>query len=155
MKCNNHEFLVAQKEENMKNKKGIIIGIVALIVVILAGVGIYAKFGPKTTSGSKAYTLTVVSADGSETSYEGSTDAEVLHDLMNEISESQDFSFEGSNGDYGFFIETINGETADTAAGAYWAIYVNDEYGMYGVDEQPVADGDNFKLAYEVYEAEE
>lgn len=135
------------------NKK-VIIGIVALVVVILAGVGIYTAFGPKTSAGSKSYTLTVVSEDGTETSYEGKTDAEVLHDLMDEVAANNDFTYEGSDSDYGFFVESVNGEAADSAAGAYWAIYVNDEYGQYGVDEQPVADGDNFKFAYEVYVAE-
>lgn len=135
----------------MKNKKGIIIGIVALIVVILAGVGIYAKFGPKTTSGSKAYTLTVVAEDGTETTYEGKTDAEVLHELLDEVAANEDFTYEGSDGDYGFFVDTVNGGKADSNAGSYWAIYVNGEYGQYGVDEQPVADGDAFKLAFETF----
>jgi hypothetical protein len=30
------------------------------------------------------------------------------------------------------------------------AIYVNDEYGQYGADQQPVNDGDAFRLAYEI-----
>lgn len=135
----------------MNNKKGIIIGIVALVVVILAGVGIYAKFGPKTASGSKSYTLTVVAEDGTETTYEGKTDAEVLHELLDEVAANEDFTYEGSDGDYGFFVETVNGGKADTNAGSYWAIYVNGEYGQYGVDEQPVADGDSFKLAFETF----
>ena len=135
----------------MSNKKGIIIGIVALVVVILAGVGIYAKFGPRTASGSKSYTLTVVAEDGTETSYEGKTDAEVLHELLDEVAANEDFTYEGSDGDYGFFVETVNGGTADSNAGSYWAIYVNGEYGQYGVDEQPVADGDAFKLAFETF----
>ncbi|MBR6381239.1 MAG: DUF4430 domain-containing protein, partial [Lachnospiraceae bacterium] len=32
---------------------------------------------------------------------------------------------------------------------AYWAFYVNDEYCQYGIDSQPVADGDAFKIVYE------
>ncbi len=135
------------------NKK-ILIGIVALVVLVLGGLGLYSTFGPRTTEGSKSYTLTVVAEDGTETSYEGTTDAEVLHDLMDEVAANNDFTYEGSDSDYGFFVEAVNGETADSAAGAYWAIYVNDEYGQYGVDEQPVADGDNFKFAYEVFVAE-
>ena len=132
------------------NKK-VITGIVALVVAILVGVGVYTAFGPKTSSGSKSYTVTVVSEDGSEVSYEGKTDAEVLHDLMDEVAANNDFTYEGSDSDYGFYVETVNGETADSNAGSYWAIYVNGEYGQYGVDEQPVADGDNFKFAFETF----
>ena len=135
----------------MNNKKGIIIGIVAHVVVILAGVGIYAKFGPKASAGSKSYTLTVVAEDGTETSYEGTTDAEYLHGLLDEVAANEDFTFEGSDGDYGFYIESVNGEVADSSANSYWAIYVNGEYGQYGADEQPVADGDAFKLAFETF----
>ena len=51
---------------------------------------------------------------------------------------------------YGIMISTINGETADYATdGAYWALYVNGEYGMYGADSQPVADGDKYTWTYE------
>ena len=34
--------------------------------------------------------------------------------------------------------------------GAYWAIYVGEEYGMTGVDETPVNDGDAFSLVYTI-----
>ena len=33
--------------------------------------------------------------------------------------------------------------------GAYWAVYVNDEYAQNGVDSQPVNDQDAFSLVYE------
>ena len=43
----------------------------------------------------------------------------------------------------------VNGESAvyDTD-GAYWGFFVNDEYCNYGVSEQPVEDGDAFKIEY-------
>ena len=47
-------------------------------------------------------------------------------------------------------ISTINGEVADyNINGAYWSFYVNGEYCNYGIDTQPVADGDAFVIAYE------
>ena len=43
----------------------------------------------------------------------------------------------------------INGVTADyNVDQSYWAFYVNDEYCNYGVDSQPVADGDVFRIEY-------
>ena len=60
---------------------------------------------------------------------------------------------EGTEGDYGLYIDTVNGLTADYAEdGAYWSIYVNGEYGSYSADQQPVADGDVYGLVYTVYE---
>ena len=58
----------------------------------------------------------------------------------------------GSDSEYGLFITSINGITADGSDGAYWSIYVNGEYGQYGADSQPVNDGDAFSFRYETFE---
>ena len=81
---------------------------------------------------------------------EGTTDAEYLKEVMDELTENDEFTYEGTDSDYGIMINTINGVTADyNVDGAYWAIYVNGEYGQYGADTQPVADGDAFQFVYE------
>ena len=69
------------------------------------------------------------------------------------FDEIDDLTVEGTVGDYGLYIDSVNGVLADYAAdGAYWSIYVNGEYGNYSADMQPVADGDVFGLVYTVYE---
>lgn len=142
--------LPESKGENMNKNKKIIAAVVAVIAVIVVFLGVYKVFGPKTQTGEKAYTVEVTAADGSTKTYEGRTDAEYLSGLMDELQEAGDFSYEGTSSDYGLFITAINGETADyDKDGAYWAIYVNGEYGQYGADQQPVADGDSFRFAYE------
>ena len=133
--------------------------IVVPIVILVIGAGVFAAIyflnKPKAQEGTKAYTFIVVDKDGNSKEYTGKTDAEYLRGLMDEIKADGDFSYEGSDGDYGLYITTVNGVTADyDADGAYWSIYVNDEYGQYGADQQPVADGDTFKLCYEVYQAQ-
>lgn len=139
----------------MKKNNKIIISIIAVIAVIAILFGVYKAFGPKAQAGTKAYTVTVTGADGTSKSYEGKTDAEYLRDLMDELQAAGDFSYDGSDSDYGLYITTINGETADyDTDGAYWSIYVNGEYGQYGADSQPVADGDAFSFVYEVYVAQ-
>lgn len=140
----------------MKNKKGLIIAIVAVVAAVAIFLAVYFTNKPKAEEGTKAYTLEVIDDQGEKKTYTGKTDAEFLHGLMDEVAaKNEDFSFEGSDGAYGFFIETVNGITPDYAKdGAYWSIYVNGDYGMYGADQQPVADGDTFTIAYEVYVAE-
>lgn len=139
----------------MKKQEKIIVSIVAVIAVIAILLGVYKVLGPKAQEGTKAYTLEVVGADGSTKSYEGKTDAEYLRGLMDELQAEGGFSYDGSDSDYGLYITTINGETADyDTEGAYWSIYVNGEYGQYGADSQPVADGDAFQFVYEVYIAQ-
>ena len=33
----------------------------------------------------------------------------------------------------------------------YWAVYVDGEYGQYGLDAQPVTDGSEYTFAHEKY----
>ena len=132
----------------MKNKK-IIIGIVAIVAVIAIMCGIYAINRPSATSGSKSVTIEVTDDTATTTSYAVSTDAEYLSQVFDEV---EDLTVEGTEGDYGLYINTVNGLTADyDADGAYWAIYVNGEYGNFGADSQPVTDGDTYSLVYETY----
>lgn len=134
----------------MKKSTKIAIGIGAVVVLLCALLLVYKNFAPTATTGSKAYTLEVVDADGETTSYSGSTDAEYLSDLMDELVEEDDFSYSGSESDYGIMITEINGVTADYDKDqAYWSIYVNGEYGQYGADAQPVSDGDAYQFVYE------
>lgn len=94
----------------------------------------------------KHITLTVTYADETSEEYTIDTTAEFLKEAI-----EGEVELGGSESEYGFFLESVNGVTADyDADGAYWAIYVNDEYGMYGLDTQPVTDGDSYALVYTV-----
>lgn len=138
-------------EKKQSDRKKIIIGAVILIVLLAAFAVIYAVFGPKATQGSKEYILKVVDDNGETTEYTGHTDAEYLRGALEELEKADDLTIEGEESDYGLFIDTINGVTADYSKDkAYWALYVNGEYGNYGVDSQPVTDGDTYSLVYEI-----
>jgi hypothetical protein len=46
----------------------------------------------------------------------------------------------------------VNDVTADyNADGAYWAFYVDGEYCQYGIDQQPVNDGETYAIVYTIY----
>lgn len=143
----------------MTNKKGgsklpIIIAVAALVLAAGIFALVYFFNKPQGVQGTKAYTVSVVDKDGKSTDYTGKTDAEFLRGLMDELKD-QGFTYEGTDSDYGLYITTINGLKADyDTDGAYWSIYVNGEYGQFGADQQPVNDGDAFKFAYEVYQAQ-
>ena len=129
--------------------------LIALLCLLVCACGLYFFWQsrkPAVTEGAKAIQINVTDKDGKTTNYGFNTDAEYLKEAMDELAASDStFTFEGSVGDYGFFIEAVNGETANFETDkAYWAIYVNDEYGQYGADQQPVADGDVFGLVYEI-----
>ena len=113
--------------------------------------GALAACGSK-DEGKYKITVEVVDDQGETKSYQSSTDAEVLYDALLEID---GLTLDGYESDYGYYITGVNGLTADyDADGAYWSLYVNGEYGSYGVESQPVADSDTYRLAYEVYVAE-
>ena len=70
---------------------------------------------------------------------------------MDELTANDEsFSYSGTEGNYGIMVESINGEQAIYAEdNAYWALYVNSEYGQYSANQQPVVDGDTYTWKYE------
>lgn len=131
-------------------KKSKVIGVIVLVVLVAAMAVAYVSFSEKPTQGEKKVTIEVITADETSSLYEVLTDGEYLIDAMNE---ADGLTFEGEEGQYGMSISHINGVRADYVLdGAYWAFYVNDEYCNYGVSEQPVEDGDEFKIVYTLAE---
>lgn len=125
-----------------------IISIVSIIVLIAAMAGLYLHFGPKTQEGAKTVTIEVVDDKEQSEEYTVKTDAEYLVDAMRDAGK-EGFTFSGTEKEYGLALDTVNGLKADfNTDSAYWAVYVNDEYGNYGIEEQPVADGDTFRFEY-------
>ena len=109
--------------------------------------GIYSANRPDVTEGSKSVAVTVIDDEGKESQYFANTQAEFLKQVLDELSE-QDFTYSGEEGQYGLYIDTVNDVTVDNKS-AYWGFYVNGEYCNYGVENQPVADGDAFEIIYE------
>lgn len=133
------------KTTNNKSSKKWVAGIICLVLVIGVLFGVYKMFGAKTTQGAKSITIEVIDDSKNNTSYSLNTDAEYLRQAMDEA----DLTYSGEESDYGMMVDTINGIRADyTLDNAYWSFYVNDEYCNYGIDTQPVADGDTFKIEY-------
>lgn len=132
------------------NTKKIIIAVVILAVLVCLFGFLWTKFGAKPTAGAKHITVEVVDNNGASTSYELDTDAEYLRQAMDELGD-QGFTYEGTDSEYGVMIEKINGVQAIYATdGAYWSLYVNDDYGQYGADSQPVTNGDKYTWKYEL-----
>lgn len=123
--------------------------IIAAVVLVAAMIFAYSAFREKPTEGTKVITIEVLNSQETSTLYEIKTDAEYLIGAMDD---ADGLTYDGSEGEYGFTVSTVNGETADfTVDSSYWAFYVNGEYCNYGVSEQPVNDGDTFRIVYETY----
>lgn len=136
--------------EKKKTNKKIWFGVVLLAAAAAVMAGIFLFYRAKPVEGSKTVIISVVSGSRETTVYELNTDAEYLRQAM---EEADGLSFSGEEGQYGMMVQTVNGETADyNVNGAYWAFYVNGEYCNYGIDTQPVLDGDAFSIEYTVAE---
>ena len=139
--------------ETKKSRKKTVIGVLILVLLIAALGIVYAVFREKPTEGTKNITIEVVNKEQETSSYEVQTSAEYLRGAM---EEAEGLTFSGTDSEFGLTVDTVNGETADyNTDGAYWAFYVNGEYCNYGVDSQPIADGDVFTIAYTVFTMEE
>ena len=135
-------------ETKTSNKK-LFAGLVGLVALIAVMVVLFVVFREKPVQGAKAITIEVVDNNSESKVYSINTDAEYLRQAM---EETKGLSFSGTESEYGMMVETVNDVTADyNADGAYWAFYVNNEYCNYGIDTQPVKDGDAFSIVYTVY----
>ena len=95
--------------------------------------------------GSVKITVIVVDVDGNETNFVVNTDKETVGDALLEQN-----LIEGEDGDYGLYVKTVNGITADYDTDqTYWAFYVNGEYASTGVDSTPVNEGDTYEFKVE------
>lgn len=127
----------------MKKK---ILGVIAIIVVIAALLGVYFAFREQPAQGLKTVSVEVVLSDGENEIYETSTDAEYLRQVLDEID---GITYGETQSGFGPMVTEVNGERAVYEEnGAYWAFYVNGEYCNYGISDQPVNDGDEFRIEY-------
>lgn len=129
----------------MKNKK-VLLAAIALLVA--AGVMAAVYFATRPTvqdwTGSKTITVTVVHSDGKSQEFSYSTDKAYLGEVLQEAG-----LISGTPGEFGLYIETVDGETASWEEnGAYWAFYVGEEYATTSVDLTPITDGAVYKLVY-------
>ena len=95
--------------------------------------------------GNTVFAFTVVDADGAETAFEVHTDKAIVGEALLECK-----LIAGDESDYGLYVKTVNGVTADfDTDGAYWAFYVDGEYAQSGVDTTNIEEGKTYTFKYE------
>ena len=102
---------------------------------------------PKTVigQGEKVFVFTAVDMDGSFRSFEIHTDEETVGQALLENG-----LISGDEGPYGLYVKTVNGITADYDKDkTYWALYINGEYAMTGVDTTPVEENTEYTMKRE------
>ena len=129
------------------SKKKIILAAIVLLALIGGALTAYFVLSPKANDNSAGITVhvTVVHADGSSKVFDIKTQAQTLGDALDEIS-----LVSGEEGEFGIFIDTVDGETVDMAAEEWWNITKGGEMMMTGVDDTMIADGDCYEITFTV-----
>ncbi|MEG0833203.1 MAG: DUF4430 domain-containing protein [Oscillospiraceae bacterium] len=126
---------------NSKTKKILISSGIVLAVLLIAFAVFYFVTRPVGTEGAKTITVQVFHADASTKDFDISTDEEFLRGALEQIG-----LVKGSESEFGLFITTVDGYTADDAKQEWWCVTKGGETVMTGVDMTPIADGDVFEL---------
>lgn len=129
-----------QKQKTGTNKK-LLLGVAALAVAIVVLLGIYFATRTPASAGQKNITAVVNTLDGNSISFAITTEEEYLRGAAESIG-----LIEGSESDYGLFVTSVNGVTADDSKQQWWCVTKGGEMLETGVDTTPIADGDQFEF---------
>ncbi len=125
----------------MKSTKKVVIAAVVLIVLVAALFSVYHFTRPEAAAGSKTVTVDVIHGDESTKEFVIKTDAENLRGAL-----EQENLIAGTESEYGIYIQTVDGETADESVQQWWCITRDGEMLMTGADDTMIADQEHYEL---------
>ena len=131
----------------MKSKKiRPVLGALCFCLLALALYGVWRASRPQTADGAKRVTVEVTHSDGTqrEFSYTAGNEEESLEDLL-----VREGLISGSEGPYGLFVDTVDGETADyDKDGAWWRLTCGGEDAQTGAAGVVLEDGGTYGWIY-------
>lgn len=117
-----------------------------LLVALLTGAfAVWQTYKPEARQGSKTITVNIDHLEGEDKTCTIYTDEEYLRGAL-----EQENLIEGTESEYGLYVLTVDGETADETEMQWWGYDVNGTLAEYGVDGQVVTDGDVYDFALNV-----
>ena len=139
--------ILRRKKEMQKNKKVLIIAAVVLILIAAALFFIEGSKKPVPIEGAKTITVTVMQEGVENKVFTIHTDAEFLRGAL-----EQEKLVEGTESQYGLYVTTVDGVTADDSQRQYWCFKDGNGNDLtVGVDSAPIADGDAFQIVLTTY----
>ena len=125
----------------MASKRKTLALVLTLIALVLIIALVWFVNRPQAVTGSKTVTVEVVHGDGTEKAFLIRTDAETLR----QACEEQDL-IAGRESEYGLYVLTVDGETADESIQQWWCITKGGEEHFYGVDDTMIQDGEQYEF---------
>ena len=121
-------------------------GVIAFVALLAILIGVWQFTRPEAQAGEKTICVEVVHKDGSEKSIFYQTDHEYLGALLLEEG-----LISGTEGQFGLFVDTVDGETADYSVdGGWWQLLCEGEPAQTGVDSVVITDGAGYAWVYTV-----
>ncbi len=115
----------------MKKTLALILALVMSLALVACG------GGDNQTPTGKSFTVVVTDLEGNETKFEYTSEAATVGEAL--LAEGL---IAGDAGEYGLYINTVNGITADWDKDqTYWAFYIDGEYALTGVDATEITEG--------------
>ncbi len=127
------------------SQKGTVIALVALALLLAAALAGHFISRAKANPGEKNITVQVIHGDGSQTEFQLKTDVDFLGDALTEGS-----VVEGKQTEYGLYIITADGETADETKQEWWSVSKDGVPLEVGADSQAIADREHYELTFTV-----
>lgn len=131
----------AQRENVQRMRKSTLIVIMLLALIVGGFFLLWQKNQAQTELGSKTVAVQVVHGDKSEKDFTLHTDQEYLGAALEDEK-----LVEGTQGQYGLYITTVDGETADKAQQQWWCLTKGGAQVNTGADTTPIADGETYEL---------
>ena len=124
----------------MTKKKTTVLLLLLLSLILAAGL-IWSMNRPQASGGAKSIALEVIHGDGTSRSFSIRTDAETLRQACEEQK-----LIAGREGEYGLYVLTVDGETADESIQQWWCITKGGAEHFYSVDETMIRDGEQYEF---------
>lgn len=123
----------------MKNKKTLI-ALIVLVVLVIGAFAVWKVNAPQGQTGDKTILVSVV-VDTETSDFVIETDAEFLRGAL-----EQEGLVEGTESEYGLYVTTVNGVTADESQQQWWCFTRSGGTLETGVDTTPIADGEHYEI---------
>lgn len=130
----------------MKKTSKIIIALVVLAALVVGALALYNAYMPEGVTGDKHIAVEIIHGDGTTKDIAIFTGSENLRGAL----EQEDGLIAGDESDYGLFVTTVDGETADAAAQEWWCFTKGGEMLNTGVDDTMIQDGEHYEITLTV-----
>ncbi len=129
----------------MKKNKKVFLALAILLVLVVALFLVWQVGRPAAQAGDKLIVLEVVHKDGSSKEFNISTDAENLRGAL-----EPEGLIAGTESQFGLYVLTVDGETADDTQQEWWCFTRNGEMLPTGVDDTMIADGEHYEASLKI-----